>query len=258
MGLIDSHAHLTSPKLLAELDAVLARCDEVGVDEIVTIGMNLEDSADAVGLAGRYPGRIYATSGIHPHEAGRVSESDIAGVAAFWGHPGVVAVGEIGLDYHYDFADRAVQRAVFSRQLELAVSKSLPLVIHCREAFDDVIALLCDCGFEGRPVVFHCFSSGPEEAGRLEQHGWRLSFTGVVTFPKSTDIQEVARTYPADRLMLETDAPYLSPVPLRGKPNEPAHLVHTARFLAELRGESYEEVVEATSRNTSDFFALSR
>ena len=258
MGLFDSHAHLTDPGLLGKVDDVLARCDEAGVDEIVTIGMNLEDSRGAVGLAERYPGRIYATSGIHPHEAGRVSDFDIDGVAALWDHPAVVAIGEIGLDYHYDFADRTVQRAVFSRQLELAVLKDLPLVIHCREAFDDVSALLCECGFEGRPVVFHCFSSGAEEAERLERRGWRLSFTGVVTFPKSTDIQEVARTYPADRLMLETDAPYLSPIPLRGKPNEPAYLAHTARFLAELRGESYEAIVEATARNTSDFFALNR
>ncbi len=258
MGLIDSHAHLTSPELMERLDDVLARCEEVGVERIITIGMSFRDSGNAVTLAERYPGRIYSTAGIHPHDAGSVSEADLAGIAELWDRPTVAAVGEIGLDYHYDFADRAVQRSVFSRQLELAGPSGLPLVIHCRQAFEDVVGMLRDHGYKDRPVVFHCFSGDREEAQRLEEHGWRLSFTGVVTFPKLTKLQEVAKTYPPGTLMLETDSPYLSPVPVRGKGNEPAHLVHTARFLAKLRGESYEELATNTSRNTAEFFGLDR
>lgn len=256
MGLIDSHAHLTSPELVEHVDHVLGRCEEVGVEKIITIGMNLDDSRSAIALAERHPDRIYAAAGVHPHEAGKVSDSDLAQLPGLWDHPKVVAVGEIGLDYHYDFADRPIQRSVFSRQLEMAAPRALPLVIHCRKAFDDVISILQDHGFVNRPTVFHCFSSGVDEAERLTEHGWRLSFTGVVTFPKLTDLQKVAKTYPRRALMLETDSPYLSPVPVRGKPNEPAHLTHTARFLAELRGESYEELVEHTSRNTAEFFQL--
>ncbi|MGD2110988.1 MAG: TatD family hydrolase [Phycisphaerae bacterium] len=258
MGLIDSHAHLTDAKLMASIDEVLAQSEAAGVEKIITIGMNPGDSRKAVELADRFPNRVYATAGVHPHEAGKVSEGDLEALADLWAHPKVVAIGEIGLDYHYDFADRSVQRAVFARQLETASTKELPLVIHCREAFADVVSMLHEHGLDNRPVVFHCFSGGREEAEGLDAHGWRLSLTGVVTFPKSTELQAVAKTYPADKLMLETDAPYLSPVPKRGKPNEPAYLVHTARFLADLRGESEAELAVNTRRNTIEFFQLDR
>ena len=169
----------------------------------------------------------------------------------------MVACGEIGLDYHYDFADRAAQRAVFARQLELAARSALPLVIHCRKAFDDTIAVLTEAGYQGRPIVFHCFSSTPAEAARLADHGWQLSFTGLVTYKSARHVQEVARTYPADLLMIETDSPYLSPIPVRNVfPNEPAHLVHTARFLADLRAEPLEGLIAQTAANTCAFFSL--
>ena len=259
MGLIDSHAHLTFPELRDQVAEVLARCDEAGVDRVITIGIDLQDAREAVALAERYPGRLHAAAGFHPHEAEKVSESDLAAMGELWGHPSLVGIGEIGLDYHYDFADRAVQRSVFSRQLEMAASRNHPLVIHCREAFEDVIPLLLDHGFDNRPVVFHCFTGDAGQALRLEEHGWRISFTGVVTFPKSTGLQKIAKAYPEDALMLETDSPYLSPVPVRGRqPNEPAHIVHTVRFLAGLRGVPYEQLVASTAGNTERFFDLAR
>jgi TatD DNase family protein len=257
MGLIDSHAHLTFPELRDHVDEALARCGDAGVDRIITIGVNLEDGRKAIELAANYEGRVHAAAAFHPHEAGSVSEADLAAMAKLWDHPSMVAIGEMGLDYHYDFADRAAQRRVFARQLELAATRIKPLVIHCREAFDDVIRALIDHGFEGRPVVFHCFTGTPAEALRVQEHRWRISFTGIVTFTSSTTLQAIAKVYPKSTLMIETDSPYLSPVPLRGKqPNEPANIVHLARFLAGLRGVSLEEIVEQTSVNTLQFFGL--
>jgi TatD DNase family protein len=169
----------------------------------------------------------------------------------------VVAVGEIGLDYFYDFADRDTQMRVFGDQLAMAAGRDLPLVIHCREAFDDTIALLEQHGHDNKPVVFHCFTGTKEEAQRVTAHGWRISFTGVVTFKKSTELQEIARVYPAEQLMLETDSPYLSPVPVRHiHPNEPAHVAHTSRFLAALRGENPEALAAQATANTRAFFRL--
>lgn len=257
MDLIDSHAHLTFPELIGQVDAVLTRTAEAGVGQVITIGIDLEDARSALDLAGRFPDRVRAACGVHPHEAGKVTEDDLQAVAALWDHPSVVGLGEMGLDYHYDFAVREAQRRVFARQLELAAPREKPLIIHCREAFDDVIPLLTDHGYAGKPVVFHCFTGGAPEALRVAEHGWRISFTGIVTFPKSTVLQRIAKDYPQHALMIETDSPYLSPVPVRGKqPNEPANLIHTARFLAELRGVRYEELAEQSSRNTRQFFNL--
>ena len=257
MGLIDSHAHLTFPELCQQVDEVLRRCSVAGVDHVITVGVALDDAKAAVALSERHPHRLHAAVGFHPHEAEKVSEDDLRAMAALWDHPRVVAVGEIGLDYHYDFADQAVQRRVFARQLELAASYTCPIVIHSREAFDDTVGLLLDHGFAGRSVVFHCFTGIAEEAFRLAEHGWRLSFTGIVTFRKSQRLQEIAKGYPADELMVESDSPYLSPEPVRViVPNEPAHVSHIVRFLADLRGVAYEDLVEQTAENTRRFFNL--
>lgn len=257
MGLIDSHAHLTFPELRDRVDEVLARCAEAGVEQIITVGVDVEDARAALELAGRHPDRIRVAAGFHPHEAGKVTDDALSCMADLWRRDRVVALGEMGLDYHYDFADRAVQRTVFARQLETAAALDKPLVIHCREALGDATSILLDHGFKDRRVVFHCFTGTAGEAATIAEHGWRISFTGIVTFPKSTELQAVARAYPADALMVETDSPYLSPVPLRGKhPNEPARVAHTARFLAELRGESFPEFVEQTDSNTRSFFGL--
>ncbi len=257
MGLIDSHAHLTYPELHDRMEAVLARCAEAGVDQVITVGMDLADTRAALALVERHPREVRVAAAFHPHEAGKVADNDLAAMADLWEHPMLVGLGEMGLDYHYEFADRAVQRAVFARQLELAAPRREPLVIHCREAFDDTIRLLTDCGFRDRPVVFHCFTGTAEEAARIGKHGWRISFTGIVTFRKSLWLQDIARPYPADRLMIETDAPFLSPEPVRSKrPNEPAYIAHTARFLADLRGEDFDDFVEQTAGNTRSFFGL--
>ena len=257
MGLVDSHAHLTFPQLRDRIDEALARCAEAGVDEIITVGIDLADGRAAVELAERRRSHVHAAAAFHPHEAGKVTAEDLTAMAELWNHPEVVALGEMGLDYHYDFADRSIQRSVFSRQLEMAASRAQPLVIHCREALDDTIELLVTHGFRDRPVVFHCFTGTAREASRIADHGWRISFTGIVTFKKSDWLWEIAKAYPADKLMIETDAPYLSPEPVRSKrPNEPAYLAHTASFLAKLRDVPFDEFVEQTTRNTREFFGL--
>ena len=257
MGLIDTHAHLTFPELRDQVDAVLARCDEAGVERVITIGTDLDDARNAIALARKYPGRIHAAVGVHPHEAGKVSEADLKAMIALWDDAVVVGLGEMGLDFHYDFADRDVQKKVLACQLVAARDRSQPLVVHCREAFAEMLPMLLEHGFEQRPVVFHCFTGTADEALKIAEHGWRISFTGIVTFPRSTELQEIAKIYPKNSLMVETDSPYLSPVPVRGrKPNEPAYVAHVAAFLAQLRGVSVEELTEQTRRNSIAFFGL--
>ena len=259
MGLIDSHAHLTDASLFDQVDSVLQCCDNEGVERIICVGTDVQDARRVIGLTQRYPDRISACIGFHPHEADKVGDEDFEQLWRLLDEPSVVAFGEMGLDYHYDFADRSRQKEVFVRQLGMAVGKDLPVVIHSREAFDDTTELLLSHGMKDRRVVFHCFTGTPGQAQRLAENGWRISFTGVVTFKSSAKLQGIARDYPMDKLMVETDSPYLSPVPIRGKrPNEPSHVVHVARFLAELRGVSYQTLAEQTRRNTIDFFALPR
>lgn len=257
MGLIDSHAHLTDESLLPQVEAVLARAAEAGVERIISVATDVPDALAALSLADRFPDRVYAAIGFHPHQAGRVTDEALAELTRLLDHPRVVGFGEMGLDYHYDFSDRPSQHRVFRAELELAVARDLPVIIHSREAFADTVGVLLEAGMAGRPVVFHCFSGTAEEAVILARHGWRASFTGVVTFRNASALQEIARTYPADQLMIETDCPYLSPVPVRGtRPNEPAFLAHTARFLANLREIDYESFVDQTRRNTVEFFKL--
>jgi len=257
MGLVDSHAHLTFPDFAGRTDEILARCAAANVDRIITVGTSLEDARNAIDMAQQRPERIYAAAGFHPHVADHVSEDDVNAMAALWRKEEVIALGEMGLDYHYDFADRSKQRRVFESQLAGAREFDKPIIIHCREAFDDCQPILVNEGFVGRRVVFHCFTGSAEEAEAIAEQGWRISFTGIVTFPKSADLQAIARVYPADQLMVETDSPYLSPVPVRGKkPNEPAYVTHVARFLATLRDVELSELVEQTSANTRTFFNL--
>lgn len=256
-GLIDSHAHLTSDALLSQVDEILQRARSAGVTRVITIACDVQDAEACVQLAGTYP-EVFCSVGIHPHEAGKVSTGDVDRLAAMVGDPNVVAIGEIGLDYFYDFSDREAQHRVLNSQLEWAAPQDLPLVVHCRDAFDDVIAALLAHGFKDRRVVFHCFTGCVDEAKRVADNGWRISFTGIVTFNRSTELQEIARAYPFDQLMLETDSPYLSPVPVRKvRVNEPAHVAHIAKFLAELRGVSLGELTEKTAANTRLFFGLS-
>lgn len=256
MQLIDSHAHLTSPALSPDVEAVMQRAHEAGVSKVITIGCDASDSQSCVRLANSRSD-VYCSVGIHPHEASKVADGDWERLADLAGEPCVVAIGELGLDYHYDFSDRDSQKRVLDRQLAWAATLDHPLVVHCREAFDDVAAALIGHGFKNRPVVFHCYTGTEDEARQIAANGWRISFTGIVTFKRSTELQAIARAYPDEHLMLETDAPYLSPIPVRHvRPNEPAHVVHTARLLGDLRGVSLDELAAQTTANTCRFFGL--
>ena len=257
MELIDTHAHLTYAGLVERVDDVLANARAAGVRHIISIASDAQDAQRCLDLARAYPGRISSTAGIHPHESGKVAEGDAARVRALLDKPEVVALGEVGLDYYYDFADRETQKRVLGMQLELACEVDKPLVVHCREAFDDTIDLLSRYGYRDRRVVFHCFTGSSDDAKRVAECGWRISFTGIVTFKKLTELQAIARDYPADQLMVETDSPYLSPVPVRHvKPNEPAHVAHTARFLAALRGVDVDVLAAETTANAEVFFGI--
>jgi TatD DNase family protein len=251
VSLIDSHCHLDSTEFDADRDEVIQRALAAGVEHMVAIGTGNgpPDLEAGVRLADKYPA-FYATAGIHPHDAAKAGPEDFRRIAELLSHTKVVAVGEIGLDYHYDFAPREAQKSAFIEQMSIAAAARKPIVIHTREAWDDTVALLekhwTPHGIGG---IMHCFSGGPVEARRALDLGFYLSFGGILTFPKATQVQESAKVAPRDRILLETDAPYLAPVPKRGKRNEPALMVHTARKLAELRGESFEEISRFTSEN---------
>ena len=251
MSLIDSHCHLDSPEFDTDRDAVVQRALEAGVEQMLGIGTGSgpPDFEAAIRLAEKYPAFL-ATVGVHPHDAAKAGASDFSRLRQLLSHPKVVAVGEIGLDYHYDFSPREVQKAVFIEQMELAAAAKKPIVIHTREAWDDTVALLDEHWKpHGIAGIMHCFSGGPAEARRVLDLGFYLSFGGIVTFPKALAVQAAAKEAPAARILIETDAPYLAPVPKRGKRNEPALIVHTARKLAELRGEPLEDVSRVTSDN---------
>jgi TatD DNase family protein len=251
VSLIDSHCHLDHEQFDADREAVVERALAAGVEQIVAIGSGdgPPDLEAGIRLADRYPA-FYATAGVHPHDSAKATEETYVRLSALLSHPKVVAVGEIGLDYHYDFSPRDIQRAVFVEQMRIARDARKPIVIHTREAWDDTLALLkqhwAAAGIGG---IMHCFSGGPREAEQALVLGFYLSFGGIVTFPKAVDVQQAARLAPGDRILIETDAPYLAPVPNRGKRNEPAFLVETARKLAELRGETVQAVADATSAN---------
>ena len=251
MSLIDSHCHLDSTEFNEDRDAVIERALAAGVEHMMAIGTGdgPPDLEAGLRLADKHSA-FYATVGVHPHDAAKARQEDFKRLADLIQHPKALAVGEIGLDYHYDFSPRQVQKSAFIGQMEIAAGAKKPIVIHTREAWDDTLALIeqhwTPHGIGG---IMHCFSGSPEEARRALDLGFYLSFGGIVTFPKALAVQEAAKSAPRDRILLETDAPYLAPVPKRGKRNEPALIVHTARKLAELRGESYEELCNATTEN---------
>lgn len=251
MSLIDSHCHLDSSEFDIDRDVVIERALAAGVEMMVAIGTGKgpPDLEAGVRLADKYPAFL-ATVGIHPHDAAKAGPADYRRVADLLAHPKVVAVGEIGLDYHYEFAPREAQKSAFIEQMTIAAAARKPIIIHTREAWDDTVALLeKHWKPHGLGGIMHCFSGGPEEAQRAIELGFYLSFGGILTFPKAANVQAAAKAAPADRILVETDAPYLAPVPKRGKRNEPALVVHTAQKLAELRGESFEEVSRVTSEN---------
>jgi TatD DNase family protein len=231
---------------------VVAEAVGAGVERIVTIGVGRESSERAVSLADAHP-EVYAAVGVHPHDADGFTPADLVWLRELAAHPRVVAVGECGLDFHRDHARPEAQRRAFSAQIGLAREVGLPLVIHTRDAADETLDML---GREAgdHPVVLHCFSL-PERLDEVVERGYLLSFAGQVTYPRSADLQAAAREAPGDLLLVETDSPYLAPVPRRGRPNRPANVVHTLRFIAALRAVTDEALDELTTRNAARAFA---
>ena len=265
---VDSHAHLDGPKFDADRDAVLARARATGVEAILCIGNGTGPGTldCATKLADAYE-QVHASTGVHPHEAALASDASYREMERLAKHPKVVAIGEIGLDYFYRHSEPAVQQAVFRRQMELARAVKLPIILHIRpaqdpgatkeDAWEDAFRLLAEhWQATGLGGVFHCFTGDAEKARRALDLGFLISFAGVVTFPKSGAIQQAAREVPLDRMLIETDSPFLAPSPYRGQRNEPAYVVETARYLAQLRGIEVEEVGTRTTQNFRSFFRV--
>jgi TatD DNase family protein len=256
---VDSHAHIDGEEFDADRDEVVARAREAGVRAILNVGTGDPHGGNferAVAVAEKYEG-VYAAVGVHPHDAKSYDGAAERLVLEFVRSRRVVAVGEIGLDYHYDNSPREVQREVFARQLRLAREEGLPVIIHSRDADEDSLEILRHEYAETlRGGVMHCFGGGPALAEGALALGFYVSFAGNVTFKNAGALREVARTVPFDRLLVETDCPYLAPVPHRGRRNEPAYVAATARFLAELRGIGPEEFGHLTSENFSRLFGV--
>lgn len=258
----DTHAHLQDEDFAQDLSEVLLRAEEAEIGRILLPGANLAESAKAVVLAGRYP-QLCCAVGVHPHDAVTVDAALLESLRQLArNHPDdVVAIGEIGLDYHYDLSPRDRQQKAFRQQLELAFELGLPLIIHEREAHADCLAILREAATDGllRPVpgVFHCFSGSPESASILLDMGFYLGFDGPITFKNARKAPDVIRMCPLDRLVLETDSPYLSPEPFRGRRNEPARIPLIGTRMAEIRGEDPAVIAAATYANACRLFSLS-
>ncbi|MFN3656324.1 MAG: TatD family hydrolase [Pseudolabrys sp.] len=251
--LVDSHCHLDFPDFAAELDAVVARARAAGVGRMVSISTRVKKHAQILAIAEKYAD-VFCSVGTHPHHAAEEPEIDAATLVAVAQHPKVVAIGEAGLDYHYDKSPRDAQAKSFRQHIEAARQTGLPLVIHAREADADMAAILREEAKHGPfKAVLHCYTGGRELAFTAVELGHYIGFTGILTFKNSGDLRDIARALPADRILVETDAPYLAPVPYRGKRCEPAYVAETARMLAETRGVSRETIARETTEN---FFRL--
>jgi TatD DNase family protein len=251
--LVDSHCHLDFPDFASELDAVVARAADARLMRLVTISTRVRRFAGVLAIAERFPD-VFCSVGTHPHYAHEELDVTPDDLVAHTRHPKVVAIGEAGLDYHYDNSPRDAQERGFRNHIAAARATGLPLVIHAREADADVAQILEEETGQGAfPAVLHCFTGGPELARRAVALGLYVSFSGILTFKNSSVLRTVAAELPADRILVETDAPYLAPNPFRGKRNEPAYVVETAKILAETRGVSFAQIAQQTSDN---FFRL--
>ena len=246
--MIDTHAHLTS---LDDADEAVERAADAGVARILTVGTSVDDCRRALSLAERHDG-VFAILGIHPHDAGTATAKDLAALRDLLGHPQAVAVGETGLDWFRDYAPEDDQRRLFAAELELAAELDKPVVIHTRAADDDTLAALAE---HTGTVVLHCFSS-PHMLPVALERGWYVSFAGNATFPKAVDLRLAATQVPAERLLAETDSPYLAPQPVRGRRNEPANVVHTLASLAAARSEDPAVLERQIERNAAECFSL--
>ncbi len=257
--MIDTHCHLTFKLLLDDLDAVLTRAHDAGVDRMITVATTPDDARQAAALAGQHD-NVYATVGVHPHYAGqwRGRGQDVAAaMRELADDPKVVALGEMGLDRHYDDPPIDDQRRVFALQLETAKALTKPIIIHNREATDEVLAMIRDAGLPGARFVFHCFTGTQQELDAILELGAMVSFTGIVTFSNARSLARSAAGVPLDRLMIETDSPYLTPEPHRKvRPNQPCYVPCVASFLAQQRGMDESEFIAAVDRNAERFFGL--
>ena len=253
--LVDSHCHLDFPDFADELDDVVNRATSAGLGRMVTICTRVRRFAQVLAIAQRYDS-VYCSVGTHPHNADEELDVTADQLEELARHPKVVAIGEAGLDYYYDNAPREAQAQGLRVHIQASRRSGLPLVIHSRDADQDMMAILTEeMGKGAFPAVLHCFSSGAALARRGIELGLYVSFSGILTFKRSEELREIARTLPLDRLLVETDAPYLAPTPHRGKRNEPAYVAHTARVLAEVRGVSEQALAEQTTQNFFTLFA---
>jgi TatD DNase family protein len=254
-ALVDSHAHVQMRQFDADRASVLAAAFAAGVAQMVAPGTDVLTSKLAIGLAEQYPGRIFAAVGTHPHDATTLTDAALAEQRELARSPHVVAIGEIGLDYYRNFSPREAQRDAITRQFALARELDLPVILHNRESHADMVELLRMEG-QGLRGVFHCFIGDQTMARDALDLGFYLSFAGPVTFPKNTTLAEVAVWAPLDRMLVETDCPYLTPTPFRGQRNEPRHVAQVARRIADLRGLTFDQMAEATVRNAASLFRL--
>jgi TatD DNase family protein len=255
--LIDSHAHIQGKEYVGEREAVIARACEAAVEKIIAVGGagDMSSNTDAIALADTFP-NIYATVGMHPHDAKDVGEADVAQLKALVSHAKVIAVGETGLDYYYDHSPRDLQRRVFQQFIHMACETNLPIVVHERDAAQQVTELLRSEGGRKLRGVIHCFTGNYEAAREYLDLGFYLSFTGIITFKNAEALREVVRKVPLERMLVETDSPYLTPVPHRGKRNEPAYVRFVAETIATIKEAAFEEVADTTTRNVRDLFKI--
>jgi len=253
MKLIDTHAHLTFNPLVKQLADVLERAKQAGIEKIITVGTTADDSGNAIKLANEHPD-IFAAVGIHPHEADKVLSADVL-IPIIKSSQKIVAVGETGLDYHYNFAEKNNQQKLFESHLALALQYNLPLIIHCREAFDDVLSIIRSASDNLRGV-FHCFGGSIEQAKKIIDIGWDISVTGIITFKNAVALRETIKTIGLSHILIETDCPYMSPEPIRkNRINEPANVKYIAELLSDLIDLPMEKVAEILHNNTLRVFS---
>ena len=251
--IFETHAHLNDPAFDEDRESLILGLPQKGIEAVMNVGCCLESSGDCIALAEKYP-FVYASVGSHPDSADEVNEEVIEKYRQMAGHPKVLAIGEIGLDYYYETIPREIQQKAFRMQMELAKELNMPVIVHERNAHDDGMRIVKE--FPGVTGVFHCYSGSAEMARQLVNMGWFIGFTGVLTFKNARKAVETAESIPLDRIVLETDCPFMAPEPFRGKRNDPGYLYRMAERLAEIRGISVEEVHEATTRNAKALYRI--
>lgn len=253
MRLIDTHAHLDFDDYNLDREEVFNRARKIGIEKIVNIGADLEGSRRAVKLAEKYD-HVYATVGIHPHEADTVNQESLAEIIKLASSPKVKAIGECGLDFYYDNSPREIQKAAFKKQLNLGLELELPVVVHSREAAAETLEIINQTGDFAENLIFHCYAYGAEEIEGIIERDYYVAFGGLITFKNAQPIRDALKKMPLDRILLETDAPYLTPAPHRGKRNEPAYLEHIVKKAAEIKGISVEKMGEITTENAERIY----